>query len=241
MMHDDDERRLLAEVATRDGALSRRQILAAAGLAAGAGLVPAEAATDPDRRSGRRVVGIGPEGATAVEFRARLAQTGDTGEHFVAYGYLTAAQGAADDDLFAAQVQSDGTALWTAHAVGGLVRRTVDQSVHALDIEGTMTIYQRDAPGATFALPDSFQIGKPVARFAISLQDIVTVFAPGKGIPTLNGDMEQTLADVLSGQQGRVFGRVGSRARLFATGLGTLLDAVRLNSQLEIAGHWTIQ
>jgi hypothetical protein len=133
---------------------------------------------------------------------------------------------------------SDSTALLTAYAEGELVRRTLDQSVHSLDIEGTLTIYQRAVPGASFADPASFTDGTPVATFAITLQDIVTVFATGRGLPTLTGDMRQTQSGKLSGG-GRNFGHVGARSRLFATGIGTLLNPDTFNSILEMAGNWT--
>jgi len=238
MAHDTDSTPLSGDDTARDSGMSRRQMLVAAGAVAGAGLVPPAAAAAPASSSGR-IVGVAPQGGTAAEFRARFAQTGETGEHFVGYGYLTAAQGTTDADLFASAAQNDTTALLTAYAVGELVRRTVDQSVHALDIEGTLTIYQRSAPGASFADPASFREGTPVAQFDITLQDIVTVFTAGRGLPTLNGDMRQTAADQLNGGPGRMFGHPGLRARLFATGIGTLVDPVRLNSVLEMAGQWT--
>jgi hypothetical protein len=132
---------------------------------------------------------------------------------------------------------SDTTALLTTYAEGELVRRTVDQSVHSLDIEGTLTIYQRAVPGASFADPASFTDGTPVATFAVTLQDIVTVLATGKGLPTLTGDIRQTQSGKLN--DGRNFGHVGARARLFATGIGTLLNPATFNSILEMAGNWT--
>ena len=238
MAHDTDSTPRSGDETARDSGMSRRQMLAAAGAVAGVGLVPAAAGAEQSGSSGR-IVGVAPQGGTAAEFRARFAQTGETGEHFVGYGYLTAAQGTSDADLFASATQSDTTALLTAYAEGELVRRTVDQSVHSIDIEGTLTIYQRSAPGASFGDPDSFRVGTPVARFVVTLQDIVTVFAPGRGLPTLNGDLRQTTADQLNGGPGRMFGHPGLRARLFATGIGTLVDPVRLNSVLEMAGQWT--
>ena len=212
--------------------LSRRQVLSAGLAVAGAASLAAAPAARP--------VAETPVGTTAAEFRARFAQTGPTGEHFTAYGYLTAADGASDDDLFAGALLTDTTALVTAFAEGELVRRTVDQSVHSLDIEGTLTIYQRAAPGASFGDPASFTQGTAVATFAITLQDIVTVFAPGKGLPTLTGDMRQTQSRALNGPGGgRNFGHVGARSRLFATGIGTLIDPATFNSVLEMAGNWT--
>lgn len=233
--HDDDLDRSVESDAPV-GTLSRRHVLTAGLLAAGASTlaaVPAAAA-----KAGP--VAVTQSGTTAAEFRARFAQTGPTGEDFTAYGYLTSADGATDDDLFVGSSLNDTTALLTAYAEGTLVRRTVDQSVHSLDIEGTLTIYQRAAPGASFSFPASFAEGTPVATFAITLQDIVTVFAPGKGLPTLTGDMRQTQSDKLNGPQNRRnFGHVGAEARLFATGIGTLLDPVTFNSALEMAGNWT--
>jgi hypothetical protein len=218
---------------TPDGGLSRRQLLTAGLAAAGAGLAAAPAAAAPPQAD------PAAPGTTAVEFQARFAQTGPTGEHFEAYGYLTSVEGMAESDLFASAPLGEATALLTAHAEGELVRRTVDEVVHSLDIEGSLTIYQRSMPGATFADPPSFQVGKPVARFALTLQDIVTVFAPGKGLPTLTGDMEQTFAERLDGKGKRKFGHVGARARIFATGIGTLLDPATSNAILSMAGNWT--
>ena len=223
--------------ASSTGSLSRRQVLTAGLAVAGAGAATL-AAVPAASAAGRPIAETQP-GTTAAEFRARFAQTGSTGEHFTAYGYLTAADGATDDDLFAGASLSDTTALLTAYAEGELVRRTVDQSVHSLDIEGTLTVYQRAAPGASFADPASFADGTPVATFAITLQDIVTVFATGRGLPTLTGDMRQTESGKLNDPGGRNFGHVGARSRLFATGIGTLLNPATFNSILEMAGNWT--
>jgi hypothetical protein len=234
----DDDLDTTAGSPSLTGSLSRRQVLTAGLAAAGAGAASLAAA--PAAFAAGRPVAEAQPGATAAEFRARFAQTGPTGEHFTAYGYLTAADGANDDDLFLGASLSDTTALLTAYAEGELVRRTVDQSVHSLDIEGALTIYQRAVPGASFADPASFTDGTPVAAFDITLQDIVTVFATGKGLPTLTGDLRQTQSGKLNDQGGgRNFGHVGARSRLFATGIGTLLNPATFNSILEMAGNWT--
>ena len=243
MAHRDD-----ADPATPHGAepgtgLSRRQALTmAGGVAAGAGVAAAHAASSagsPD--AGGQPIGVAPAPANAVEFRARFVQTGHSGEDFAAYGYLTRASGTGESDLFLGSIFNETTALLTAFASGKLARRVLDQSVHSLDIEGTLTIYHRPAPGASFSSPESFQVGVAVARFDLTLQDILTVFAPAKGIPTLTGGMRQTLAEKLAVPGGRRFGHMGSRARLFATGLGTLVDPVTLNAALEMAGNWVIE
>jgi hypothetical protein len=221
------------------GGLSRRELVTGGLVAVGAGLTPLPALAARDQE---QAVGTGGFGTMAAEFRARFAQTGSTGEHFAGYGYITSARGLTDDDLFGGQPLGEGTALLTAYAEGELVRRTLDQSVHSLDIEGTLTVYQRDAAGASFDDPSSFQVGTVVAQYSIALQDIVTVFAPGKGLPTLTGDMRQTSASHLAGTSlHRKFGSVGARARLYATGIGTLIDPATFNSVLEMAGNWTMK
>lgn len=244
MAHSDEVDPANLHTAEPGNALSRRQALTMAGLvaAAGAGATAAHAAPAPGASDAGAQLGVAAAPANAVEFRARFVQTGQSGEDFAAYGYLTRASGASEGDLFWGSTFNETTALLTAYASGTLARRVLDQSVHSLDIEGSLTLYQRPAPGASFGSPESFKVGEPVARFDLTLQDILTVFAPAKGIPTLTGGMRQTLAGKLAGpRDGRRFGYAGSRARLFATGLGTLVDPVTLNAALEMAGNWVIE
>jgi hypothetical protein len=245
MSHEQHDRDHAPEQPASPSGVSRRQILtaglAAVGAGAGAALTPSAAEAAPsDGHGAHKTIGIAAEGTTAVEFRARLSQLGTSGERFVAYGYLTRVQGTTLADLFAGNTLDVSTALLTAYAAGDLTRRVHDQSVHSVDIVGTLIVYQRPVPGASFADPASFQFGTPVAAFALTLQDVLTVFAPARGIPTLNGDMRQTLAERLDGPgRDKVFGDVNARSRLFATGLGALVNPVTLNAEFEMAGNWT--
>jgi hypothetical protein len=220
---------------------TRRGVLAGAGAAVAGGVVAAVATWSTGAHAGTGPgVAVNRSGETAVEFRGRISQTGNSGEQFASYGFLTRVQGATQSDLFAGTATAVDTALFTVYATGELTARVLDQSVHALDIVGNLTVYQRATPGADFADPSSFTVGRAVAAFDLSMQDVLTVFAPSKGIPTLTGDMHQTAADRLSGGlSGRKFGARGQRLRMFATGLGMLVDPVTLNANLEIAGNWT--
>jgi hypothetical protein len=215
---------------------TRRSVLTGAGVAVAAGVtaavaIPADASAPS--------VGTGPAGSSVAEFRGRIAQTGSSGQDFLATGILTRLNGAQAGDLFTGN-PSVGTALFTVYATGTLQNRVLDQSVHALDIAGELTVYQRATPGADFADPSSFRQGTAVGSFALLLQDVLTVFAPASGIPTLTGDMRQDAAAALSGGlSGRRFGQRHQRLRMFATGLGMLTDPVTLNANLEIAGNWT--
>jgi hypothetical protein len=219
---------------------TRRDVLTGAGLAVAAGVaataVPGTAAAAPP-------AGLGsPASGTAVEFRGRITQSGPNGEDFSALGIVTALAGADVSDLFEGSHTTIGSALFTLTAAGSLVARVLDTSVHALDIAGTLSVYQRQRGGADFGRPGSFAEGTRVARFDLALQDVLTVFATARGLPTLAGDMRQTLAGPLGGSlSGRRFGVPGQRLRMLATGIGELVDPVTLNAQLEVAGSWSVE
>jgi hypothetical protein len=237
--HDNEERARTGSGPAPERRLSRRRVMAASAVVAGVGLGSAPAAADA--AAGGQAVSLGPSGTTTVEFRGRAAQSGDSGQSFTSYGYLIRASNAGDSGLFAGAPPSETTALLTAYATGDLQARTVDMVVHALDIVGTMTVYQRSSPGATFDDPSSFQVGTPVALYDMTLQDILTVIATNTGLPTLTGDMVQTAAQTLSGAlAGQKFGSKGTRLRFFATGLGQKTSAAP-TAQLEIAGNWSIE
>src|SRR5262249_26472827 len=164
-----------------------------------------------------------------------------SGQNFTSYGYLTRASHAGENDLFSGSPLSEKTALLTAYATGGLRARTTDDVVHALDIVGTMTVYQRSSPGANFSDPSSFKAGTAVARYDMTLQDILTVIAANTGLPTRAGARRQTLAHARSGpRSGQPFGRTETRLRFFATGLGHKTDDAP-TAQLEIAGNWSVE
>jgi hypothetical protein len=234
--HDEEER--ASTGSAPKGRLSRRRVMTASAVFAGAGLAVAPTAAEAGTGG---AVSLGESGTTTVEFRGRVTQSGTTGQSFTSYGYLIRASHAGQSDLFSGTPLSEATALLTAYATGDLRARTVDTSVHSLDIVGTMTVYQRSSAGADFDNPLSFKVGTPVARYHMTLQDVLTVFAPDTGLPTLTGDMRQTFARALSGPlAGQMFGRKGTRLRFFATGIGTRTDLAP-HAQLEIAGNWSIE
>jgi len=231
----------LAGIGSESGraGLSRRGVMTASAVAAGAGLasVPALA----EAKVTGPAVSLGLPGRTTVEFRGRILQSGSAGHSFTSFGYLIRASHAKKAGLFSGTPISESTALLTAYATGVLQSRTVDMAVHSLDIVGTMTVYQRKTPGASFSNPSSFKVGTPVAVYHMTLQDILTVFATDTGLPTLTGDMLQTAAHSLSGPlAGKTFGKHGTRLRFFATGLG-LRTSPTPSAELEIAGNWSIE
>ena len=233
-----DEHKDAARTPRSDG-LSRRRVVAA-GVVSGLGVGLASSASA--EAGGGTYAAAGPRGSTVVEFRARIDQEGITGEAFTSYGYLTQVTHTRRSDIFDSGPRNESTALLTAFATGDLRARVLDMAVHSLDIVGTMTVYQRAHGGADFTDPSSFKVGTAVARYDLVLQDILTVFSAGQGLPTLTGDMIQTRAKSLSGSlNGQSFGQRGSRLRMFATGLGQLIDPVTFKALLEIAGNWSVE
>jgi hypothetical protein len=238
--HDKENKADAGSGAVPQTRLSRRRVMTVSAAVAGVGLAAAPGEAEA-ASSGGGAVSLGKSGTTTVEFRGRVLQSGASGHSFTSFGYLIRASHAKRTGLFHGTPLSESTALLTAFATGELRARTVDVAVHSLDIVGTMTVYQRKQPGADFANPASFKVGTVVARYDMTLQDILTVFATDTGLPTLTGDMVQTAAHALSGPlAGQTFGRRGTRLRFFATGLGHKTDPAP-HAELEIAGNWSIE
>jgi len=112
-----------------EGRLSRRRVMTASAVFAGAGLAVAPTAAEAGTDGG--AVSLGPSGTTTVEFRGRVTQSGTTGQSFTSYGYLIRASHAEQSDLFSSTALSEATALLTAFATGDLQARTVLQGRHA--------------------------------------------------------------------------------------------------------------
>jgi hypothetical protein len=238
--HDKENKADAGSGAVPQTRLSRRRVMTVSAAVAGVGLAAAPGEAEA-ASSGGGAVSLGKSGTTTVEFRGRVLQSGASGHSFTSFGYLIRASHAKRTGLFHGTPLSESTALLTAFGTGELRARTVDVAVHSLDIVGTMTVYQRKQPGADFANPASFKVGTVVARYDMTLQDILTVFATDTGLPTLTGDMVQTAAHALSGPlAGQTFGRRGTRLRFFATGLGHKTDPAP-HAELEIAGNWSIE
>ena len=124
--------------------------------------------------------------------------------------------------------------------IGGTFPLTGFASLYKTIPAAVMALARLDLPGLVL-YSGTINPGRYRDR-DVTLQDVLTVFAPAQGLPTLTGDMLQTAAQALSGPlSGQKFGRKGARLRFFATGLGALTDAAKPNSQLEIAGNWSIE
>ena len=126
---------------------TRRGVLTGAGLAIAGGVAATVAGTPAVAEAAAQGVARARQGATAVEFRGRITQSGSSGQDFSALGILTALAGAQLSDLFEGSGTTIGNALFTVTANGSLVRRVLDQSVHALDIAPVLPLVHRQDAG----------------------------------------------------------------------------------------------
>jgi len=216
--------------------VSRRNVLGGAGkiAAAGVALSAAGAVVAPElaAANGQAGTAVSPKGTTAIEFLAQIQQNGDG---MIAYGYLTEVAGLSSGDLFTG-VPSEATARYTAFATGTVGTRSASGAVHNLDLAGELAVYFLPNGGASFANPSSFSTGTLVARYTLTIQDILTVIAPNTGIPTLVGDLRQTQAASVGGGKGK-FGQNGAKLRLLATGIGSRLPPDPPVATLTVAGN----
>jgi hypothetical protein len=216
--------------------LSRRSVLGGAGKVAAAGVAlsatGAVVAPELAAANGQAGIAVSAKGTTAIEFLAQIQQNGDA---LLAYGYLTEVAGLSAGDLFTG-TPSEGTARLTAYATGTVGTRTANGAVHNLDIAGELSIYSLPGGGASFGNPDSFRAGMRVARYTLTIQDILTVTSTNTGLPTLVGDLRQTDAASLSGGKGK-FGQNGTKLRLLATGIGTRQPPDPPVAILTVAGN----
>ncbi len=127
------------------------------------------------------------------QFAGRIDQDG---AEFTAYGYLYDVEGIAPQELFSDSDPVNGseeTAHFTYHATANLTSRAVVtdavRAIFALDSVGEITYYYQDSPAASFDDPDSFAQGTAVTTATISLQDILTVQAPNRGLAEGQGEI----------------------------------------------------
>jgi len=203
--------------------LSRSTFIAGGAAAAAAGLPFAQ-----DAWAGGSAI-PGAEAALELVFKVD-----HVGTRVTSFGYATGIAGIPSASLFSsAAEQSERTAHFTVLSLGVVVSRSVLEAVRVIGVEGTVQLFYRASPGASFDDPTSFGEGTLVAAYNASLQSIVTVTAPRRGIENLGGLLVQTRSTRFP--YGKV-GRRGLRLKLSATGTGRLLDPKAPHAVLVLAG-----
>lgn len=218
-----------------DVVLSRRSaVLGAAGLAAGVIVAGVSASARAGSASGP----LGTNGAAnGLELLGEISQVADV---LTGYGYFTAVSGLDDRELFFPGTPSEATARFTFHSTAHLTSIQRRGDVFVAHAEGSLTIYVRDTPGASFDDPSSFAQGHAVATDDALLENVTSVIAPNTAGVTVFGDLRRTAVSRFRlGAKTYQLGTLNLRSRLVAPGKGTRLDAVTPRAILVVGGNVT--
>jgi hypothetical protein len=132
------------------------------------------------------------------------------------YGYLSGLAGVAPAALFDGAGASEATALLTFANDSTTVRVTNIGPLRVVERTGIMTVYRRDAPGASFADPASFADGAPV-MVADFRHQVVLDTTTGSFTTTFGCSVRASAPFLLDGRPRRI-ARVGARFRLIVYG-----------------------
>jgi len=216
-------------------AVSRRDLLASIGSGAVAGSLLAGAASpSPAEASGED-----DRAANALEFAGKLIQEGG---RFTGFGFLTAVRGIDPALLFdGAGAPSEGTALLTIYTVSTLTSIARVNGVFVARAAGTLRLYLRDAPGADFGDPSSFEVGTLVADDEAEYQNTLTVTEPNQGLAHIVGALKRRRAVrfLVGGDHHRI-GSKGLASRLTAVGKGVRTDPSTPLATFDLGGYITI-
>jgi hypothetical protein len=174
----------------------------------------------------------------AVELSGRIDQNGPT---FKGYGIVTRLDGV-DSSALTVGGGSEITAKdarLTFVFDSELTSRAIVGDSFSVATEGTVTFRLDDTPAADFADPDSFVEGREqVAEGTLRVTDVVTVYAPNRGIATATGSLELEDASSfdLGGTEAEI-GESGDEFRVTLTGRGIRTDALIPESNFDFAGQ----
>lgn len=179
--------------------------------------------------------------ADNFQFAGRIDQDG---LDFTGYGFIYDIEGIAPQELFSdsdAINGSEETAHFTYYATANLTSRAVvtdtERGIFALDSVGEITYYYQHSPSADFDDPDSFTEGTAVTTATISLQDILTVQAPNRGLAMSQGEITVLTAETFTfGADTVRFGRPDKTYRVSTTGDAVRTDPLIPQSSVLLAG-----
>jgi hypothetical protein len=184
-------------------------------------------------------IGVGQPGLGAYQFVGRIDQDGF---EFTGYGYLYDIQGLTPTELFSNPANaSETTARFTYYATATLTSRAIVtdtvRGIFALDSVGTITYYHQATPSASFADPESFANGIPIATASIRFQDILSVQSPNRGIAVGKGEFSvSTTTPFTFGGESVRFGREGLTYQIATFGDGLRTNAQIPQSSVLLAG-----
>jgi hypothetical protein len=177
------------------------------------------------------------EDSNTIEFVGRIDQEGPS---FTGYGYLTHVDGTEDGALFDSPplAASEKSARLTFRFKAQATSRGTLREVFAIHSRGTIEFFANDRPGADFDDPNSFARGRRVSRGSLDVQNIITVYAPNRGIAEASGVLSLDEAgDFEIGDEQVAIGEDGDSLRATLAGAGTRSNAVLPRSVINFAGR----
>ena len=180
----------------------------------------------------------GSEGAdNAVELSGRIDQNGPA---FKGYGFVTRIDGVNSSALTVGGgseiTEKDARVTFVFDTE--LTSRAIVGDSFSVATAGAVTFYVNDRPGASFEDSESFAAGEEVASGNLRVTDVVTVYAPNRGIATATGSLELEDASSfdLDGTEASI-GESGDEFRVTLTGRGIRTDALIPESNFDFAGE----
>lgn len=226
---------------------SQRTRLSGARLAAAAGFVASPVPGFTTTENPSPAVARGTPGQPAVEFLGRLRPCGTAEQRFSCSAFLTAVHGLRPSALFAGEPRTVGTALFTVRAVGQFTARIRGNSVHSVDVTGTLSVYRRREPGASWDDVASFSSGILLAEYALTLRDVLSVVGSRREQASMVGEVRQRYTGTLNGKPaGVLFGGTAMRWRMAGSGRRSLTPQLSDAGaspprEFDISGNWTQQ
>lgn len=229
---------------TDEGAVTRRGLLEASGVAAGGVLILGlPDAAGAAAAAGRRI-GSGPTDRHSVGLLMAIRQVGPS---LVGFGYLTRVRGLDNAQLFTAppaihsadpRASDPGPARFTFYSEAKIA--SLSQLGEAISSTGggRVRIYHQANGGASFSDPASFAKGLLIATLDGNFQNDLTVTEPNTADVHVTADLTQSGArSFTTASAGRLrFGGPRYAWTMRATGRGHRTDAAAPRSELTLSG-----
>lgn len=231
---------------TDEGAVTRRGLLEATGVAAGGVLIlglPDSADAAAAAPAGRRI-GSGPTDRHSVGLLMAIRQVGPS---LVGFGYLTRVRGLNNAQLFTTppaihsadpRASDPGPARFTFYSEAKI--ESLSQLGEAISSTGAgrVRIFYQGSGGASFGDPSSFAKGLLIATLDGNFQNDLTVTEPNTADVHVTADLTQSGArSFTSASAGRLrFGGPRYAWTMRATGRGHRTDPATPRSELTLSG-----
>jgi hypothetical protein len=207
-------------------AFSRRQLMVGAGAALAA---PAAA------RAATPAVGVAREPRPSIGVIGTILQDGLT---LTGFGWLTQVSGLSARDLFTDPSQrgaSTARLRWHAQVTVGTI--DVLPGLFFGTGHGRLRIFFARDGGAQPDQPDTFATGRLVARYAMGLRNVQTVYAPDHAVTEIVGELDQRAARPFAVRgHHRQLGRADLLQRLEVMGPAVRTESTIPRSTRYVAG-----